>query len=306
MILVFILYALFASVFTIGKTALEFTQPFFLIGTRMIAAGCLILLYQAYAAREELRVKKCDFWRIGMLGLIAIYLTNICEFWGLKYLTSFKTCFLYSLSPFISAILCFFLLKEKLTKKKWLGLAIGFLGFLPILLSQNGSEELSGTLYFFSWAEFAVLIAVVSSVYGWILLSQLVKRGYSPLTVNGYSMVLGGVAALVHSALYETWEPFPIMEEKYLEFAECTLLLMLVSNFLAYNLYGYLLKRFSATFISFAGFTTPMFTVLFGWIFLGEVAGWIFYLSAAIVFVGLSFFHQEELRLEYQTSKLSR
>ena len=266
----------------------------------MLLAGVLMLIYQAVFSRDKLKIQVGDLWRVGLLGVIAIYLTNVCEFWGLQFLTSFKTCFIYSLSPFVSAFLSYFLLKDRLTKKKWLGLAVGFAGFLPILLSQGGSEELSGHFFFFSWAEVTVMIAAVSSVYGWILLGQLIKSGYSPITVNGMSMVLGGVLALVHSGFAEQWEPIPVMADKYWDFGVCTLLLMVISNLLAYNLYGYLLKRFSPTYLSLAGFTTPMFSVFFGWIFLGEVASWTFYLSAAIVFVGLSLFHQEELQTELQ------
>jgi len=78
-------------------------------------------------------------------------------------------------------------------------------------------------------------------------------------------------------------------------FLGCTLLLMIISNAICYNLYGKLLKKYSATFMSFAGFTTPLFTALFDWLKFGEVASWHFYLSATIVFGGLLIFYQEEL-----------
>jgi len=164
-------------------------------------------------------------------------------------------------------------------------------------MSQGGGEEVSGHISFFSWAEIAVIVAAVSSVYGWILLGQLIKKGYSPLTINGWSMILGGALALIHSAFVETWDPIPVTAGKYWSFVECTIMLMIISNFLAYNLYGHLLKRFSPPYLSFAGLTTPLFTVLFGWIFLGEIATASFYISAAIVFAGLFLFHQEELRM---------
>jgi len=295
--LIFVLYALFASMFTISKVVLGFSQPFFVVGTRMLIAGGLMLLYKWITSKEECKILTRDLWQVAVLGLIAIYLTNVCEFWGLQYLTSFKTCFIYSLSPFVSAILCYFMFKEALTWKKCLGLVIGFIGFIPILMSQGGSEETSGQIAFFSGAEVAVIVAAVSSVYGWILLGQLIKKGYSPITINGWSMMLGGILALIHSAFSESWDPIPVMPDKYWAFAEGTLMLMIISNFVAYNLYGYLLKRFSAPYLSFAGLTTPMFTVLFGWVILGEVATLSFYISAAIVFTGLYLFHQEELRL---------
>jgi len=300
--LVLVLYALFASVFTIGKTGLQYAQPFFLVGSRMMMAGAILLVYQLLIKGEKISLNRRDLFRVLRLSLFNIYLTNVFEFWGLKYLTSFKTCFIYSLSPFLSALFCYFLFSERLTPKKWLGLLIGFIGFIPILLAQSTSEELTGGVFFFSWAELAVITACVSSVYGWILLSQLVKESsLTPMSANGLSMLIGGAFALGHSMLAETWDPLPVSD--FFPFLECAILLMVVSNFLAYNLYGFLLKRYSPTFISFAGFTTPMFTVLFGWFFLGEVATLPFYLSSAVVFVGLTLFHQEELKKEYVLAK---
>ncbi len=295
MLFVVLLYALFASVFTISKTGLEYAQPFFLIGTRMTLAGLLMISYQMIVHGKLPSFDLKRFWRIGLLALFNIYLTNAFEFWGLKYLTSFKTCFIYSLSPFLSALFSYFMLAEKMSIKKWLGLLIGFAGFLPILLSQTSHEEAAGQLFFFSWAELAVMMAAACSVYGWILLGQLVKEdGYSPFVANGLSMLIGGVVALAHSALTESWNPYPYTE--FMPFFECAILLIIISNLICYNLYGWLLKRYSATFMSFAGFTTPLFTALFGWLYLGEVVTWPFYVSAVIVFFGLSMFYQEELK----------
>lgn len=299
--LVILLYALFASVFTIAKTALNFTEPFFLVGSRMVFAGFLLLLYLFLFNIKEFKFEKVNWWRVLRLAAFNIYLTNVFEFWGLKYLTSSKTCFIYSLSPFISALLSYFVFSEKLNIKKVFGLIVGFLGFFPILLNETNSEELTGHLLFLSWAEVAVIIAALCSVYGWILLRQLVKEdGFSPMMANGLSMFLGGLMALGHSAIYENWDPLPVVE--YIPFLECAMLLILISNFIAYNLYGHLLKRYTATFMSFAGFLTPLFSGLFGWIFLDEILGWPFFSSAIIVFVGLILFYQEELKSEYRIS----
>jgi len=303
MFFVTLLYALFASTFIIGKTGLEYAQPLFFVGSRMFVAGILMLAYQYIFKREQFIFKKQDAGRFVCLALFAIYLTNVLEFWGLKYLTSFKTCFIYSLSPFASALLSYWMLGDKLTAKKWLGLLIGCLGFLPILINETSQEEITGHIWFLSWAEIAVMMAAFASVYGWVLLKQLVNEsGYSPFMANGLSMLLGGTMALVHSSFAEAWNPLPVTE--FSPFLDCMLLLILISNLVCYNLYGYLLKRYSATFISFAGFITPLFTALFGWFYLGEIVTWPFYLSAGIVFIGLFIFNQEELQ-ETSTEKLS-
>jgi drug/metabolite transporter (DMT)-like permease len=305
MLYVLLLYALFASVFTIAKTGLAYTSPLFLVSTRMLLAGIILLGYQFFIKKQTLSIGRKAWWRLLLLAFFNIYLTNIFEFWGLRYLTTSKTCFIYSLSPFLSALFSYFLFSEKLTNKKWMGLLVGLLGFMPILLSQTSSEEQTGHLFFFSWAELAVMMAAICSVYGWIVLKQLVnEHQLSPLMANGVSMLVGGILALGHSFATEEWNPFPVTN--YPVFLECTLLLILISNLICYNLYGTLLKRYSATFMSFAGFTTPLFTALFGWLILGEIVTWPFYISFAIVLLGLLLFDQEELKQSYQLANIER
>jgi drug/metabolite transporter (DMT)-like permease len=296
---------MFASVFTISKTGLTYAQPFFLVGTRMLLAGVILLSYQFFIKGKTFSFDRKTWGRLLLLAVFNIYLTNVFEFWGLRYLTSFKTCFIYSLSPFLSAVFCYFMFSEKLTSKKWLGLIVGFLGFTPILLSQTSNEEQAGQLFFFSWAELSVMMAAICSVYGWIMLKQLVnEHQLSPLMANGMSMFVGGALALGHSLAVEDWNPLPVTNFPIV--LECTLLLIFISNLICYNLYGTLLKRYSATFMSFAGFTTPLFTALFAWFILGETVTWPFYLSFIIVLMGLLIFDQEELKQSYQLTLLSK
>jgi len=292
--LVFVMYALFASCFTAAKEALYYADPFFLVGSRMIFSGVLMVSWAALKNRSSLSIPTTAFFRIFLLGLFNIYLTNILELWGLKYLTSFKTCFIYSLSPFVAALLSYMILSEILTPRKWLGLIIGFIGFIPILAQQNRAEAIIGQIWFLSWPELAVLGAVFSTVIGWIVFKQLVTHdNCSPIVANGYSMFLGGLFATIHSLFCEKWTPIPVRD--YSVWIQTAIFLTIVSNIICYNLYGYLLKRFSPTFMSFAGLSTPLFTALFGWIFLNEMVTASFFISLAIVFIGLLIFYYEEV-----------
>jgi drug/metabolite transporter (DMT)-like permease len=114
-------------------------------------------------------------------------------------------------------------------------------------------------------------------------------------------MLLGGIFALIHSFFVENWEPVPITD--YFGFLRGVLLMILISNLICYNLYGWLLKRFTATFLSFAGLTTPLFAALFGWLILQETVSWTFFLSVAIISLGLWLVYAEELRLGYIVKK---
>lgn len=304
MFFVFLLYALFASIFTVAKTGLEYTSPFFFVGSRMVLAGGLLLSYQFFFHRETFKIRKQEGWLFLRLALFNIYLTNVFEFWGLQYLTSFKTCFIYSLSPFASALFSYYIFSERMSPKKWGGLLLGFAGLMPVLLAQTTAEERGGQFLIFSWAELAVMGAALCSVYGWILLKQLVNdAGHSPLFANGVSMLTGGGLALFHSYFTESWHPIPVTD--YLPFIACALLLIVISNLISYNLYGWLLKKFSPTFMSFAGLSTPLFSAFFGWIFLNEQIEWTFYVSLAVVSFGLLLFYQEELSQKRTASAIT-
>jgi drug/metabolite transporter (DMT)-like permease len=298
LILVFVCFFVWSTCFAIGKSTLAFSPPIFLTGTRMFIGGLIILAFLALFRRGDLRLKKHHLFPLFLFTLTAVYLTNIFEFWGLQYLTSAKACFIYSLSPFLAALFSYFQFKEKITSRKLLGLVIGFIGFIPVLLHQSGAEQLRGGVSFLSWAEIALIVATATSVYGWILLRKLGKEdALSPLMANGTSMLLGGLLALLHSWFTEEWNPFPI--SNYAGFFQGVLLMILISNLFCYNLYGALLKRFTATFLSFAGLTTPLFAAFFGWVVLHETVSWNFFVSVGIISLGLWLVYAEELRLGY-------
>lgn len=294
MYLVFVLFALFGSVFTIGKASLSYASPFFIIGSRMAAAGLLMIVYQFFKDRSAFKMDKNGWISVALFALLGMYITNVCEFWSLQFLTSAKTCFLYSASPFISSLLSYLILKETMTKKKWGGLILGFIGLLPIMLSGATPSEVGGFLIF-SWPEIVLLIGIMTSVLGWIFLKKTVSHQTINLFVaNGLGMLIGGLFALGHSYFVEPWSPLPIMELG--GFIKTGVALLIISNLVAYNLYGYLLKRYSATFMAFAGLSTPFFASLFGWFFLKEVIPWPLWVGLAILFGGLMLFHQEEIK----------
>lgn len=294
--LVILLFALFASLFGLNKETLNYSEPFFLIGSRMAFAGLLLISHQVIFNRDGLlKIKIADLTPLFLLGFVNIYLTNIAEIWGIQHMASAKACLIYSLSPFLAALVAYLVLKERLNSKQWLGLCIGFLGLIPIFMAKSSGTEMSMQIAWLSGAEIALLIAVLSSVYGWTLLKKLVQtHHYQPLLANGISMLIGGLLALLHSYLAgEAWTPIPVTALK--PFMHNTLWMCLISNIICYNLYGYLLKYYSATFMAFAGLITPFFAAFFGWYFLNELISWHYLVAILIFLIGLTLFYQEEL-----------
>ena len=298
--LVVFMYAIWSSVFSLGKMTLQYCPPLFLTGGRMVLAGVLLLGFLAIFRRSEIKLNRTQFFSILLLAFFSIYLTNALEFWGLQYLSAAKTCFIYSLSPFFAALFSYLHFGEKMNSRKWLGLGIGFIGFIPVLLTQTGSEELLNAFSFFSWPTLAIIGASLCAVYGWVVLRLIVKdQQISPLMANGSSMLLGGLIAFGHSFFVENWNPTPVSAEHVGPFMKGALALTLISNIVCYNLYGMLLKRFTATFLSFMGLLSPVFASIHGLIFLGEPISRIIIISTGIVSLGLWIVYRAELKQGY-------
>jgi drug/metabolite transporter (DMT)-like permease len=116
---------------------------------------------------------------------------------------------------------------------------------------------------------------------------------------NGTSMLLGGTLALVHSFFVDSWTPIPVAAANFGPFLQGTLIMTLVSNIVCYNLYGMMLRRYTATFLSFMGLLSPIFASINAWIFIGESPSWVIFLSTGIVSLGLWVVYRAELKQGY-------
>jgi drug/metabolite transporter (DMT)-like permease len=121
----------------------------------------------------------------------------------------------------------------------------------------------------------------------------------SPSMANGTGMLIGGIFALLHSFAIDSWNPTPVSAANFPAFAGGTLLITFISNIVCYNVYGMMLKRFTATFLSFMGLLSPIFASLVSWIFIGEMPSPVIFLSTAIVGTGLWLIYSAELKQGY-------
>lgn len=310
-LLILILYLLLASTFTLAKAALVYVDPLFFIAARMIFAGSVLLGFMYVRRRDQCAIAQKDGWLFIQIGLFHIYGAYVFEFLGLPYINSAKACLLYNLVPLLTVFFAYRIMADRMTVKKWIGLMIGLLGFIPVLLSGNSTASLNSFISF-SWPEFSIILSVLCTARGWIIMQKLVKyEGYSPLLVNGIGMLLGGMLAGISSLLLEglPWDRIhavqsPFLLDQWLQIyliSPCLmvlfygLILIVIANLICYNLYGYLLNYYSATFISFVGLLSPLFAAFYGWLLLSEQLAGAFWLSLCIVSLGLIIFYQDEL-----------
>jgi drug/metabolite transporter (DMT)-like permease len=261
MIYLLLLFAIGASTFTLCKAVLAHAAPFFYVATRMLIAGGLYLIYCAYKGIFLTSIKRRDLPLLLATAFCHIFLAFCADLWALQYMTSWESSFLYSLSPFISAVISICLFGKRLSWRQWLAITLAWSTMLPLLIDSPSIS--SGFLPLLG-----MLLAVASSACGWILVESLIKRGYDPKYINGSSMLLGGAGALMLSLAVEPWTPVPVYAWR--PFVWQTLTIIIISNGIFYGMYAALLKKYDAVYIACAGSLCPVFTLLFGWLFLSE------------------------------------
>lgn len=283
-----------AATFPLSKAALAIAAPFLYVGVRMTLAGGLLCGYM-FVRRQSLKVARKDILWFLQVTLFNVYLTFMLELWGMQHITSSGAAFAYNLTPFITGIVSFLILDERLTPRMIIGMVIGFLATLPMVYSECTTclPEIS-PVHATSTAlgYLAMLGAVAAGAYGWVPFRKLVSElGYSATHINALSMLFGGLMALCTSALVEGVQPLPVSDWR--QFIILTASIIVVSNFMFYNLYGYMLKKYTATFLAFAGIMSSVVAALMSWYFLGERLGIEIVIAAIGIGIGLWMYMQK-------------
>ena len=108
MILIFLLYAILASSFTIGKMLLSFVPALFLTGLRMSVAGALLLvLFKLFDTNQKMFHKKDLFMLLGF-SAVHILIPYTTEFTAMESVASCCAALMFNLSPFFSPFFSFF------------------------------------------------------------------------------------------------------------------------------------------------------------------------------------------------------
>jgi drug/metabolite transporter (DMT)-like permease len=296
MILIFFLYFFCALTFPLAKATLTYVQPIFYVGIRMTLAGLLLLSVYRFYKGPLPPMKRSDVSLFLQVAFFAIYCAYILDLWSLQYLTSIESAFIFNLSPFIAALFSYFWFSEIMTPIKWIGLGLGSASLVPLLFARSGKAIALSVAQILPIV--GLIISVAASAYGWIIMRELVKnRNYAPLFINGYCMFWAGLATLLTSYIFESWNPSPVFS--WPEFIIYMIAIIIIANGIFSNLYSYLLKYYTATLLSFAGFLCPIFACLLGYFCLQEPLSWKFFFSLLCIISGLFLFYREELRQGY-------
>lgn len=312
MFLLFTAFFCLASAFSANKVILFSLSPELLVGLRMTLSSLALAAITTFRGLPLFRWHTIKY-TFGWLCVIALFTTFFpanLKAYALANMPSSKMAFFGTLDPFIAALYSYFLFEEKLTRRQWTGIVIGFLGMVILLLGSSPLEEQLHAFGILSWPEIAALLAVIISRWGWIQGQQLLKREHlTPTQFTIGTMALGGFFSLMLAFLRGTTNiislnraEFPFLQKVPLSLLSASQQLglflaytIVIGNMIGYTLYAHVLKRYSVTFIALAGFSIPLLVQALGTLFLGEPLSLIFFLAFCVTFCGVLLFSLDEI-----------
>lgn len=201
------------------------------------------------------------------LGPLSFFATlNIIFFVvGIKLTTANISQILYAAVPIVVGLIGYFVIGDKLSSKKVMGIIVGFIGtflvlFLPILERGKFSGNLFGNL---------LLVAAVFSWSLYMIFSKKAQKTHSPFHIVSMFIIITTVALfplfLIESTFqYGWWNNInipAILSILYVVFA---------GTICTYLLNQYSIKHGGITFASMVFYLSPLFGFLVAFFLLGE------------------------------------
>lgn len=249
---------LWASAFSVGKIALADCPPFLFLAARFVLAGVLMLGLAA-ATGTRWTLSKRDVLVFAVLGVASQATFLGIGFIGLKTVSSGMAALILSANPIVAAIFAVFLLGERMSWRRLLGLLLGLggVGFIVKSRLTLGTDQLTGILL--------IVLALLAFVGGTILFKLFAPK-HGHWIGNGVQSLAAGIALMPFAAGFEsigdvvpTWR-----------LAGAFAYSVVIVSVFAYLLWFRILTVSGATTASSYHFLIPPLGVLFGWLLLGE------------------------------------
>jgi drug/metabolite transporter (DMT)-like permease len=173
------------SLFVAGKYVLEVLPSFSLLFLRyFVGLSVLFFIYRNYPRAV---IDKKDFRYIFLIGFVGYFLAIGFQLLGNHYCNASMASLVNSMNPAMMIFLAALLLRERITLRKGLAVAVTLIGTVVIIGDLGAGNTVIGVIFSFAsmtaWSYTSVVV-------------RLVCRKYDSVTVTLYSMTVGMIFAL--------------------------------------------------------------------------------------------------------------
>lgn len=189
-IALFLVNALYGASHVIAKGVMpNFLSPNVFILLRVLGATLLFWIIHLFFIREK--VDRKDLMLLAVCGVFGVAINQLFFFNGLNLSSSINSGIIMTVNPILVVILSFFILKERITGQKAVGILIGATGAILLTLTAgtgSGDSLLGDFFLFINAASYAIYFVIVK---------PLMKK-YKPFTVITYVFSFGLLYVLLY------------------------------------------------------------------------------------------------------------
>ncbi|MDB9967299.1 DMT family transporter [Gammaproteobacteria bacterium] len=279
-ILLILLGAVWGSAFMFIKISADDFGPILLVNLRLLLAGALFLPF--LLRRKYLAYFKSHFSGILILAIFS----NAFPFTMFSYAslgaTSNMLGILNGTTAFMTMVVAYFWLKEGISLKQIFGITLGFLGILVLVNPANGSATLGASGF--------ALVGALSYSFSGVYI-QKYQLNANKFVLIGWAMLFGGLL-LTPLSFFNLPNQMPDNNA-----IAALLWLGIVSTGIAYLGYIRLIEQIGAVRTSTVTYLLPVFSIIWGSIFLQEKITWIIFVGFIFVMIGMYFANNKNTKL---------
>jgi drug/metabolite transporter (DMT)-like permease len=275
---------LLTNVFFAGNYSLiksispAFVGPY---GLNVLRAGISVLLFWILFlfGKQPAGIHRKDWGRFALCGLTGICLNQLLFVKGLTLTSTIHAALLILVTPIVVTFFALWILKERFTGAKALGLSLGIGGAVFLILQREEGDHASNYLL---GDVLIVLNAIAYSVY-FILVKPLMLK-YSTLHVTRWVFTIGLFLLLPFG-----WSQTASIEWASFGWKQIAALLYVAvpGTFLAYFFNANSLQKLGASVTGAYIYTQPVFAVVIASVFLNESLSWQKIVAALLIFAGV-------------------
>ena len=280
---------IYGVTFTIAKDVMpKYVQPFGFITMRVGGSVLLFWLVSFFGPKEKIAM--ADFPRIVAAALFGVALNMLTFFKGLSYTSPIMGAVLMVTTPMIVLVLSAFIMKERMKKRKVLGLLLGLAGTITLILygrsMVNAPNATLGNLL--------VFINAVSYGFYLILVKKLMDK-YNAFTFVKWIYTFGFIMVLPFG-----WNEFHAIEWTTIPTGILWKIgfVVVFSTFLTYLLNLVSMRELKPTTVAVFIYLQPLFATIFAVSLGKDELSLIKLFSAILIFTGVYLVTQKRVKKE--------
>ena len=241
-------YVIWGTTYFAIKVGIEGAPPFFLVGTRFVVAGGLLLVWQIFRGRPMPTAKQ---WRgAALLGFLLLVVGNGGVAVAERWVSSGATVALISIMPLATALWSG-AFGDWPRRVEWAAIILGGVGAVVMLMGQDLQGSLVGTM--------VILLGTTC----WSLGTVLARRIDIPHGPTGFGaeMLAAGLLALAVSAVLGEHWALPHSPRVW----EAWVYLVVFGSMIGFSAYRFVVERASTTLASTYAYVNPPVALLVGW-----------------------------------------